>query len=264
MAKILDFEKAHEAKQRNEQIEKVMGGLVAAHDKVGSVIREFRELIQRDALAAISRLPEYIYKARNVTDRIHESMCGGPNQDWVGPILSAIGDVYSLFEKNERSQILRICMDYLDSCNYFNAQDHVALIDDPWLVSDIVITRPLYWPGYKRYANLLEENKIWKEVQEKMSEVRSAFWMAFAVSMKKGPSDNVRGNFYRTFPGLMDKTMDGIAAITAEHAASEAKIEGSDLENNIQERLFKYDPGLVPRVRKKIKEAKWIRMDEKY
>ncbi len=265
MGNILDFESAHKEAKRTEAVERVMGQMLATEDKAGAVIQGYRELVAKDAFAAILKLPEYIQKARNVNPAPHlEAMCGGPNQDWVGPILSSIGDVYSYFEVPERTQILRLCMNYLDGLRYDYSQNHVELIDDPWLVSDIMVTRPLYWPGFQQYTNMLERHRTWKEIKGKMSEVRSAFWMAMAVSWKDVPSEGVRRNFHRTFPTLMDRTADGIAAITAEHAASEAKKEGSDWEHNIQERLFKYDPKLVPKILKKIKERKWIKLDERY
>ncbi len=255
MGDLLDFEKAY----RERMVSKLMNQLGTMYQQANGVANDYYQLILKNPEEAIQRLPEFIERARDINPvRAYEAMAGGPNHDWTGPMLDILGIVYPELEKDAREKGLRQCMNFLDGLNSFYSQNHVELINDPWLASDIVITRPLYWCGYKQYCDLAEQNKSWKDFSEKMNSARSAFWLAMAITHPEYASLEVRKNFHETFPTLMDRTKDAIAAMVAVYGGRKAEREGLELADCIEERLAKHDPMLYDNIRAKIEEKKWI------
>lgn len=259
MGDLLDFEKA----SRERMIGKLVSQCGMMYQQAGVVVDEYLTLMSQNPKEAIRRMPKFIDRVRDVNPvRAYEAMAGGPNQDWTGPLLDTLGIVYPQLEKDTREEGLRQCLNFLDGLNYVNSQDNVALINEPWLASDIVITRPLYWCGYKQYCDLAEQNKSWKDFSEKMNSARSAFWLAMAVTHPEYASLEVRDKFYKQFPTLMDRTKDAIAAMVAVYGGRKAKREGFELAGCIDERLAKHDPMLHDKIRVKIEEKKWVLLKE--
>ena len=71
----------------------------------------------------------------------------------------------------------------------------------------------------------------------------------------------IRTKFYKEFPNLIDRAQDAIAALTFNHAQNANKRDGTPVEEYIDESLSKYDPILHNKIRKKMGEKKWIRID---
>ena len=258
MGDLLDFEKPF----RGRMISRMMNQLGTMYQRAGSIADEYGALMMKNPGEAIDRLPEFIDKVRDVNPvRAYEAMAGGPNHDWTGPMLNILGIVYPVLKKDAREKGLRHCMNFLDGLNYSNSQDNVALIHEPWLASDIVITRPLYWCGYEQYCRLAEQNRSWKDFSAKMESVRSAFWLAMAITHPKYTSLQVRKNFYEQFPTLTDRTKDAIAAMAAVYGGRTAEKEHRGLDDCIKERLAKHDPLLHDDIRVKIQERKWIMLE---
>ncbi len=255
MGDLLDFEKAY----RERMIGRLMNQFGTMYQQAEIVADDYFKLMLENPEEAIRKMPEFIDRARNINPvRAYEAMTGGPNHDWTGPMLDILGVVYSGLGKDVREKGLRQCMNFLDGLNSFYSQNHVELINDPWLASDIVITRPLYWCGYKQYSDLAEQNKSWKDFSEKMNSARSAFWLAMAITRPEYASLEVRKNFHEQFPTLMDKTKDAIAAMVTVYGGRKAEREGLELADCINERLVKHDPILHQDIRAKIEEKKWI------
>lgn len=259
MGDILDFEKAY----RERMIDRLMNQFGTMYQQAGVVADDYFKLMLENPEEAIRKMPEFIDRARDINPvRAYEAMAGGPNHDWTGPMLDILGTVYPELERNTREKGLRQCMNFLDGLNYFNSQDNVALINEPWLASDIVITRPLYWCGYEQYCDLAKQNKSWKDFSEKMKSARSSFWLAMAITRPEYASLEVRKNFHEQFPTLMDRTKDAIAAMVAVYGARRAEREGLELADCINEELVKRDPILHKDIRAKIEEKKWVLLKE--
>jgi len=224
----------------------------------------FHELALRDPNLAVQQLPEFIERARNSAGpgtKAYEVYVGGANHDWTGPLIDVVGTVYSLLEVETRQQALGNIFGFLDQQNYFAAQDNVELVNEPWLVADILVNRDLYWCGYQQYVEMLEKHPNWSELFPHLGEVKSAFWMALAVSQPRFASDDVRGNFTSVFPTLVDRTQDAIAAITTAHAQNKFLTDDKPVAESVQASLFKYDHSWIPAIRRKIGEKKWIDLD---
>ncbi len=262
MAKILDFEQAALVARSKKWVERVIEGLGDMYGDANQNVEEYAALLRRDVRSGIAELPSFIAEARSI-NKIPDSMVGGPNTDWTVPLLNIVGNVYPELERDTRREALKHIMNYLDGLNYVYSQNHIEGIDEPWLAADVVITRPLYWPGFSQYTELLEKHRTWKEVQAHMKTIRSAFWMAMAVVRREFASDEVRRNFYQHFPTLIDRTQDGIAGLISDHAESESIKEGTEFKHNVEKRLFKYDANLVSELLGKIKERKWIALPDR-
>ncbi len=269
MGNLLDFEQAFQKRLASKlatQMRATVGNLTTQLEAMDNLAEEIAQdyftLITRDPVQAIHRLPEFIERTRDINpSRAYESMAGGPNQDWIGPLLDILGIVYPELEKSVREYGLRQCLNYFDGLRSDYAQNHVALINEPWLACDIVITRPIYWCGYKEYCDYSQENKSWKNFSAKMNEAKSTFWLAMAVTCPQYTSLEVRINFYRTFPKLMDRTKDAIAAMSAVYGGRKAEREHLNLSTCIDERIAKHDPLLHDTIKAKIEEKKWILLE---
>lgn len=260
MPELLQFE-AFARKKKIDQWMEVMGGW---WEKADQVAEEYRGLITTDPKLAIKQLPDFLDKARDINPErsFVEAVAGGPNPDWTAPLIDIIGAVYPSLDKQTRKEALSVSLNFLDVLNYFNSQQNVELINEPWLVSDIVINRPLYWCGFKKYCNLLEKNPTWESFYPHLKSVRSAFWLGMAVSRTKYASEPVQTNFYRMFPTLMDRTQDAIAAIIFVNAQNDYLEEDTPIIQSIESSLFKYDPRLYKGIVKKIEERKWVDLDQ--
>lgn len=152
-------------------------------------------------------------------------------------------------------------MSFLDGLNYFNAQDNVELINEPWLVADIIINRPLYWCGFEEYCKVLKERTTWEDFSSYIDSAKSAFFLAYAITIPKYSSENIRKNFYNEFPYLIDRTEDAIAAILFDFAQYENKKKRNSHKKYIEKELSKFDSILHKDILKKMQEAKWIKLD---
>lgn len=244
-------------------VEKIVSILGEMDEKAGNIVNSFYLRIMENPLSAVEELHCFISKARNINPggMVGEAYAGGPNYDWTGPVIDMLGTIYPLLEKEVRKKGLLETLSFLDGLNYFNSQNNVELINEPWLVADIIINRPLYWPGYKQYCNLLEQNPNWIDFSQHIDSVKSKFWLALTITRPKYSSLDIRANFYTQFPDLIDRTGDAIATIIFNYAQQESQKNGNTIEPYIEENLLDYDPHLHNNIRKKIEEKKWIKLD---
>lgn len=233
--------------------------------RANEVANSYLQLMLENPILAIRQLPKFIEQARDINEGgargFVEAVAGGPNYDWTAPMLDIIGIVYPELDKESRKEGLLGCLGFLDRLNYFNSQNNVELINEPWLVADIIINRGLYWCGYAQYCDLLERCKKWPDFQKEIKSARSEFWLSLAVVQPECSSLEVRANYYKQFSGLIDRTQDAIAAMTFNHAQDANKRDGTSIEGYIEKSLSKYDVLLHEAIRRKMKEEKWIRLN---
>lgn len=246
---------------RKKSISDVIGQMGEMQDKATSIIDEYTLLMKKDQIEAVKRLPEFVSKSRHINNIAYEGMAGGPNQDWIAPMFNVLGSVYQDLNKDARKMGLQHIMNFLDHLRYDYSQNHVELIDDPWLVGDIVGNRGLYWPGVESYFTLFEKHKTWDELSVNLKYVKSQFFFAFAVTRPKHSSLDIRTNFYKKFPELVDKTADGIIARIALGTKQMKKHKDLDVEKYVEECIVGYDPLLHDKLRIKYKEEKWVDLD---
>lgn len=263
MSEILRFEDGVHKRIAREIINQMGSWEINAVDNANS----FSQLLIDNPRQAIKRISEFIAKARDSEgpeSHVYEAYTGGANESWTAPILDLVGVIYPILPQDVRKEALTHSLGFLDTQKYPIAQDNVERIDEPWLVGDIITNRPLYWCGFAEYCGLLQEHKSWGEVFKTLEsgKIKSAFWMSMAVAWRDCAADAVRENYPKFFPTLMDRTKDAIAAMTMVKAQNEFLQEGTSLKEAVERRLVRYDPQLIPDIRRKIQEAKWVDLDE--
>ena len=243
--------------------ERVFGEITGLYAKAKLVIEEFNSFMENDPVSGIKMLPEFVEKIRNVNPEPgYESLAGGPNTDWTGPILNILGAYYPTLDRTVRKQGLILAMDFLDRLSYDQSQDHVELVHEPWLAGDIILTRPLYYPGYSECIDLLKECSKWPEFVKNSHKIRSAFFMALAITRPEYSSLEIRTKFYKTHPELVDRTLDFIAALSFYKSRKFMEEEKIPEEAAVTKSLLHYDPLLHDNIQKKVKDHNWIRLSE--
>lgn len=208
-------------------------------------------------------MPSFLDQVRGINgSRWCESIAGGPNTDFTVPILGIIGAMYPYLENDQQREGLVRCLDYLDGINCLYSQNHVQRIDEPWLVRDIIISRPAYWCGYEQYTALLKEHPAWADFSKRIDTADSEFWLAIAVTRHKYSSLEVRTRFYKNFPELTDRTLDAIAGITFEESRRCHEGCKKTLEEDIADSMAMYDPLLHRDIYQKMGEKNWILLAE--
>lgn len=264
---LLNFEEEAKARLTKKLTTNFVGEISSWYETAAKNTNDFYQLVLDDPQKGIKEIPQFIMKARDTAgpgSHVWEALAGGANYDWTGPVLDVVGIIYPDLPPDIRKEALLNVLDFIDKQNYSIAQENVAMINEPWLVADIILNRSLYWCGYQEYIDLTTKYPTWSQLYPHLDQVKSAFWMAMAISRPKYTNDNIRENFYRRFPILMDKTCDAIAAITETDAKNSFLRYGEPIEQNRDRYLFMYDHTSVPAIRKKIDEAKWTDLDEPY
>lgn len=242
-----------------KQIFSQLGGL---YTEASNVIEEYARLMQHNPKNAIERLPEFIKKALDVNpEPAYAAMAGGPNQDWTGPLLDLIGSIYPTLSREQREFALKKVFCFLDFQNYDNAQWQVEKIQEPWLVGDILVTRPLYNPGWKSYAELLQQHRTWDTLSEHLPLDTNRFLLTIPLIQPSYSSLEVRTNFYRKLPTLLDRAQDAIAALFYESASYHTQKENTPFEETLQRKISCVDPLLHDSLCKKLEEKKWIKLE---
>ena len=128
--------------------------------------------------------------------------------------MNIVGDLYPLLDKEERVIALQNVLGHLDGLRDDYATNHVERIHEPWLVCDVIINCWNYWPGASEYVSFLKKDPSWSEVFELTNSAQGKCWLTLAVvnTVKENTTLDTRRHFYRTFPILVDCTLDFIAA----------------------------------------------------
>lgn len=225
--------------------------------KADLIIREYASLTRNDPKKGASILREYIQRARcvNPDHAVAESLVGGPNLAWITPLFNSLGLQYSSLKKEEKVVCLQSSLEYFDSMNCHYARNHLYEIHNPHFVSDIIVNRHHLWCGYVSEAKFLEQHPKWEDVKKKVYTAKSEFLIAMSITKFKYSSLEVRTRFYSHFPGLLEKTLDGIAAIVDKFSSLNKSIPQ---QTAIDDLLSQYDTFLQERLIFKMKEKKWI------
>ena len=257
MGEVIDFTEQKFKRQAKKFVEQIS----SLYDMASELSEEYSQLLSQDPKKSIEMLPIFIKRLREVNPEPGmEALSGGPNQDWIAPLFNVLGGIYPFIERDARKEGLIQCLNYLDGLRYDYSQNHVELIHEPWLVGDILVNRNLYWCGFKRPTEILAKSRTWKDFLKNKGE--SDFFLTLAITCPEYSSLEVRKNFYKEFPEMLDRTEDGIAALTYENSENESKKTGEDIQLLIDRRMIKYDPLLHNDIRRKIEERKWIKLEK--
>jgi len=253
--KVVDFQ----GRLNKKRIDQFMAKLDGIYGLAADIAAEFSELLAQNPLEAIEKLPEFIDRTRDINENraYVEAVAGGPNQDWSGPLLGLVGTVYPDLTKEEWVVALRKVLDFLDRQNYINAQDHVREIQEPLLIGDIILNRPLYWPGFEPESNFLRRHNQVASFRKAVEKREEDFWLAFATIRVKYASLPVRQWFYRRFPSLVARTIEAAGAIICKNMRY-AEEKGEDPEEELQRQLAKYDPDTHPAILEAVAKQGWV------
>lgn len=253
MAQVIDFG----TRVREREFSKVAEDLSRKYGRAEEILSEYLLIAVSDPNKAMNELSRFLKKVRDLNS---PNVTGGPNPEWTGPLLDVVGMLYPMLNKNTRKESLVTCLDFLDSQNFYNSQEQVSYINEPWLVSDIIINRSIYWCGYGEYADLISKHSEWEDLLNNIREIRSEFFFALALMQPEYSSLNIRANYYKKFPELKDRTEDAIATFIADIAQLGFREDNIPIEETIGIELLRYDSALHDNIRSKIKEEKWVKL----
>lgn len=251
--------------RREADVNRLLTHLEGMYQGAGEVVGEYRTLIEQNPFQGVMQLSSFLKRVREKMSpegRAWETIAGGPNPDTTGPILDAAGIFYETFNRQEREQVLRKILSFLDGLKNIYAEWQVEKINDPWLVMDIVINRFDYWPGMKDYIELLKDKNTWNLLQPEINKVSSRFFLAFTILHPEYSSLSVRQKFYKQFPDLIDSTEDAVAAWIQARAEVFSESKGQTVDEYVSSKMLSYDPLSHNNIKKKIKERKWIILAE--
>ena len=231
------------------------------YGRAGKIINEYAELMEKNPERALANLNQYLDKVRRVNPNraFIESIAGGPNQDWIGPILDIAASNYEQGNMETRELILRSHFDFLDNLNYTYAQNHVETLSNPYVVRDIIISNVLYWPGYAYPKQVLHKpGMIWRDYKGFMlTDLASPVLASLAILRADYPSREIKDNFYAETPDLLDGAISLAAGMAFRDAAIRTE-DGSDTLAEIEEYISKYDELLHPQLRIQLVDANWL------
>ena len=266
MDTVIHAEEKFSEKRRRELVDRLLGEFEQLNQAAVINGQTFAELAESDLLEAISRLPEFIEKTRNINPgrSFVEAVAGGPNQDWIVPLFNVVGEFYPELERDVRKSFLRQCLRYLDQRNYFEAQNHVEMLEDPMLIADVIINRSLYWPGFRQFADLLRTCRTKDELVQVPDYKLGSFWTCLAV-MWNGDwiTLPLRQWYYQNYADLLDRSLCFAAAKThtrVERMATESELQFFDCVTTYLNERF--DSTLHDRIQDRMKQKKWILLEE--
>lgn len=256
-ATILDFEE----KYNKRSFERTLKQMQEAFVDTTMALNEYAKLMRIDKNQAIEIIDEYLARIRgSPKKRVYEAYGGGPDHRQLAPVLAIVGEVYPFLEKPTRTIALRKCITYLDTMRSDYATNHVSSITEPWLIGDIHLNRWVYLPSFESCATALKENKNYSQLAIQFPNLNLAF-LAYVILLQEYSSGEVRKEFYKRFPELIDRTLD-FAAVRVNNYAKEKELrEGISLEDTIGSQLTScFHWTTHERIRKKIREEKWIKL----
>lgn len=95
-----------------------------------------------------------------------EALSGGPKEEIPRLIYNAVGSVYPELDREMKDLALKQLFTIFDRMRYDYVQYQVAGIREPLLLSDIYITKRLYWPGLDEGKKILEEYEIFEDLRK--------------------------------------------------------------------------------------------------
>lgn len=268
MVAVLNLQEFSRRKSLNERLSQ----LRSIYEGVGIIEEEYLNLIQYNPQEAIQNLPKFIGRVRKEASPggiAYEGWAGGPNQDWIMPLINATGVFYEFLDREARKGLIIKIIDYFDGLRCDYSQNHMELVEEPLLARDILVNRQIYFPGWEPYKKLLEKCKSWEDFQKGLEKdegrlIRSPFYLTFAVIRPEVCSLAIRKEYYKKFPDLVDRTLDakaGLTAVWSRQYGEQEKYSEKQIQKEIINSVNRADPLLHKKLWKKIEAQEWILID---
>jgi hypothetical protein len=179
-------------------------------------------------------------------------------------MLNFVGDNYPLASRTTRKEVLKKCISFLGE-KHEVGKEYVARIEEPLLVSDIIVNRPYYWPDFSDVEPVVRGCKTYEELSKKASRLPSAFMYAYPLMLNNVVSANARTGFYISEEHLL-RRMEYAAAAFVYMKALELHGTGrmSSLDAAVNEALLPFEEFLRPSIREKVHEGKWVLLDSEH
>lgn len=163
-------------------------------------------------------------------------------------LYNAIGAIYPVLNRQDKDQVVRAHLSQFDKLNYIYVNiNHTPHIREPLLLSDIVLARPIYWPGLKDEEHLWYEKKYFEDIKNEIitsnglfypGKVRSDFLVAYAL-LRSDITDFGEDYAAVANPNFLERVLKGIIAIRFCRSKDKESIEKD------KERLYELLPESV-------------------
>ncbi|MDD5251982.1 MAG: hypothetical protein PHT12_05100 [Patescibacteria group bacterium] len=261
MSEVVSLDLVRKTKASQVVVGAVLSQMRGMYGQAGDVIAEFAALAETDLPAAIGQLPDFIARIRRL-NQCPEAMCGGPNPDWVMPIVNAIGDSYAGLDAATREAFLRHCLRLFDGLNCIYVRLHVVRMLDALLVADITMNRPNYWPGLERECELLKRCPTSELLAQESTECLTTFWMALAVIWGDAATLPVRRWYYQHYGESVTRALDYAASVVVLSGERRSSGGEGDFETCVQGSLDRnFDPAWHVQIWERVRANPWIRLD---
>lgn len=228
-------------------------------------IEPFYELAKSNPEKAVDEFPKTLDNILQAGSGFFSGkMCGGPYPGATISMLNVLGGIYPNVSKELREKVLEKAMNFLDGQNYPLSQENVGGIDEPWLVRDIILTRPLYWPGYGDYAGKLKNCETWEDVDLSFINIDSPFWLAYTISHNEHSTPQIKDAFSANFPEVMDRTKDTIACWKAGDAACQHLFYKKEYLPVLYSELAKFPEEWREDLIERINKKDWIMLPDRH
>lgn len=188
----------------------------AGKDLVDSVMRNFTSL------------------ANGVRNKKYERV-PGIGDDFIPDVngYNLLGAMYPALNREQKDFALRAVLAQFSDVNYLYVNvNHTPFIREPTLLADIKIVRPLYWPGLRDQANLLNGKESFAEIEREIMDdkglfnpekVKSDFLVAY--SLLRSDSTNFGEDYVKAAnPTFLDRTLRGIVATRFANASDDKQV----------------------------------------
>ena len=208
-----------------------------------SVIETFRERILTNPETVADDLPKTLDQLLSAGNGFFRGiMCGGPYPPATAPLISAVGIVYPLLEREQQMRALNSCLDFLDGVRYDSSQENMEYVHEPLLLRDVIMNRSIYWPGFNQYSDKIKACATWDDFEKAFMKegrlaVQSAFLLSNAVCRTDVCNEHVRRCYTEAFPDLLDRTKDALAGFIHMGAAGDVKTKKIPYQQGVEDDL---------------------------
>lgn len=228
-----DFDPNNEGFEQwlSENLERIEKGCLKPHEVAAFIhIEPFAQMLMDNPDKAIERIFEVYNHALDDaytdtngknTRAFIQAVAGGPCEIIPQSIYNAVGAVYPYLERKQKDRALGKVLNILDKLNYLIVNGiHTPGIREPLLLSDIIVVRPLYWPGLDEGRKLLGEYSSFSDLRKEIinekglfrkNKVESDFLVAYSLLMSD-MGNYGEGYIKVAYPPFLNRTLQGIIA----------------------------------------------------